>query len=204
MTDTETLRTLPDREMRAGLIELLKHGLLEADYFSWCERNLDGLLAGDGEVLTEGIAGSCRIKAAIVAADEREQGVRALLNLGHTVGHAVEVTAGYGVWRHGEAVGLGLLAAGRLSHRLGRLAAGELDRLERAVRTVLGDRLPRIAPGQIEAIMQALSRDKKVLHGVPRFVLLDGLGRALVETSVTPEMVRRELAGLAELEAKPR
>ena len=198
LSDTETLRTLPDREMRAGLIELLKHGLLEADYFSWCERNLDGLLAGDGEVLAEGIAGSCLIKAAIVAADEREQGIRALLNLGHTVGHAVEVTAGYGVWRHGEAVGFGLLVAGRLSHRLGALPIGDLGRLERVIRTVLGDRLPRIVPGQIEGILQALSRDKKVLHGVLRFVLLDGLGRARVETSVTPEMVRQELAGLVE------
>lgn len=200
LADTETLRTLPERELRAGLVEMLKHGLLEAEYFAWYEGNLDHLLAGDNGALVEGIAGSCRIKAAIVTADEREHGVRMLLNLGHTVGHALEAAAGYGFWRHGEAVGLGLIVAGRLSRRLGYIEDADRCRLERMVRATLGDGLPRIARDQIGSIVSALSHDKKNLGGQLRFVLLHGIGHAAVDGSVTPEMARVELIELAQPE----
>lgn len=200
VSDVATLRTLPERELRAGMIELLKHDLLVPGEFSRYEANLGKLLAGDEAALTEGVARSCRLKAAVVAQDERELGGRIRLNLGHTVGHALEKAAGYGTWRHGEAVGLGLVVAGRLSCRLGRLAAGDLARLERAVTATLG-RLPAVRPEQIDPMLRALGRDKKIHAGSLRFVLPVALGQTEVIENVTPEMVGRELAGLARPEA---
>lgn len=197
LADTVTLRTLPERELRAGLVEMLKHSLLDADYFAWYERNLGQMLAGSSAALVEGIAWSCRIKAGIVVADEREHGPRTLLNLGHTVGHALEQAAGYGRWRHGEAVGLGLLAAARLSKRIG-LPAGEAARLEAAVRATLGGGLPRVARDRIDAVIEAMARDKKNLRGKLRFVLLEKIGRAAVDETVTPALVREEIMALAD------
>ncbi len=201
LTDPETLRTLPEREIRQGLVEMLKHGLLDADYFAWYERHLGAMLALEIGVIQEGIAGSCRIKAAVVEADERELGGRALLNLGHTVGHAFENVAGYGVWRHGEAVGLGLVVAGRLAQQLGWMSGAERGRLEAAVRGTLGA-LPPLEREQIEPMLKAMFLDKKTLGGRLRFVLPRGIGRAEVTEEVTPGMVRRELLYLAEAEAE--
>ncbi|NLG84070.1 MAG: 3-dehydroquinate synthase [Firmicutes bacterium] len=204
VTDPTTLRTLPERELRAGLVEMLKHGVLAADYFHWYERHLPALLACDEETLTEGIAGSCRIKAAVVLTDERERGgPRTLLNLGHTLGHALENVAGYGVWRHGEAVGLGLIVAGRLSRRLGFLDAEELERLEKTVAATLGPHLPRLRREQIDPLLAALFRDKKTLAGRLRFVLLGGIGQAFVAEGIEPSLVRAELEGLLETEVTP-
>ncbi|MGE5551948.1 MAG: 3-dehydroquinate synthase [Bacteroidota bacterium] len=196
LSDVSVLRTLPARELRAGLAEMLKHGLLDREYFDWYEHNLPALAAGDEATLAKGIAWSCRIKAAVVAADEREQGARTLLNLGHTVGHAVERAAGYGTWRHGEAVGIGLLAAGRLAKNLGMLKTPELARLEAAVRATLGPCLPNLALELLEPMLAALFHDKKTIAGRLRFVLPRGLGRAEVVETVTMEMVREELEGL--------
>ncbi|MGQ9779580.1 MAG: 3-dehydroquinate synthase [Bacillota bacterium] len=204
VTDPTTLRTLPERELRAGLVEMLKHGLLQADYFAWYEEHLPELLACDEEALTEGIAASCRIKAAVVLADEKERGgPRTLLNLGHTVGHALENVAGYGVWRHGEAVGLGLIVAGRLSRRLGFLGAEELQRLEKAVVATLGPYLPRLTRDQLDPLVAALFRDKKTLGGRLRFVLLRRPGEAFVAEGIEPSLVRTELEGLLEAEVTP-
>lgn len=193
LIDPHTLRTLPEREVRSGLIEVLKHGLLEADYFAWCEEHLSRLLALEDAALVEGIAWSCRIKAAVVAADEREHGPRALLNLGHTVGHALENVAGYGTWRHGEAVGFGLLIAARLAVKLSWLQVPEAERIAAAVRAVLGPYLPALREGEKERIVQALYLDKKTLGGRLRFALPQGIGRAAVTDRVEEDMVREEL-----------
>lgn len=201
LIDPLTLKTLPEREIRSGLIEVLKHGLLEADYFTWYEAHLPGLLALDQADLVEGIAGSCRIKTRIVLADEREQGLRALLNLGHTVGHAVETVSGYGRWRHGEAVGLGLIVAGRLSQRLG-LGATEAARLEAAVRATLANQLPWPEKDQVEPILAALYKDKKTLGGRLRLVLLQAIGRVVIDSSTPGEAIRAELAVLTRREAE--
>ncbi|MCL6615317.1 MAG: 3-dehydroquinate synthase, partial [Firmicutes bacterium] len=202
--DTGTLRTLPERELRAGLVEMLKHGLLRADYFAWYEEHLPALLARDEGALADGIAESCRIKAAVVLADERERGgPRTLLNLGHTVGHALENVVGYGILRHGEAVGLGLIVAGRLSRRRGFLGAKELERIERAVAATLGPYLPRLSREQLDPIVAAFFRDKKTLGGRLRFVLLRGPGEAFVDEGIDPETVRAELEGLLESGVAP-
>lgn len=197
LSDASVLYTLPEREIRAGLIEMLKHGLLEPEYFAWYEKALPGLLALEESTLIKGIAGSCRIKAEIVAADEREAGRRALLNLGHTVGHGLEKAAGYGRWRHGEAVGFGLIIAGRLALRLHALTREELARLESAVRTTLGV-IPSITPEMVEPILEAMMRDKKTIADRLHFVLPMGLGTAAVDTRAEPDMVRSELKALIE------
>ncbi len=196
LADIESLRTLPPEEFRAGLIEMLKHGLLDAAYFDWYEENLIGMCRGETALLTDGIAHSCRIKAAIVVEDEREHGKRTLLNLGHTVGHALEKVAGYGVWRHGEAVGLGLIMAGRLSRRLGMLSDVELDRLTRIVYDTLGPRLPVLSQNQVQPLMQALFLDKKTMAGRLRFVLPAEIGRAIVTDSISEAIIHEELSAL--------
>lgn len=198
VSDTGSLATLPEREIRSGLVEMLKHGLLDAEYFAWYEENLPGLIGREEEILRRGIAWSCRIKAAIVVSDERESGPRALLNLGHTVGHALEKVAGYGRWRHGEAVGFGCLAAGEIARVLGMLTEGEWRRLAGAVRTTLGPRMPRIDGAQIEPLISALYLDKKTVAGRLRFVLPHGIGGAKVADAVDEEQVRRALRRLVE------
>ena len=179
VSDTSVLRTLPQRELSAGLAEVLKHGLLaDHEYFERTVRDLPALLALDDEALAVAIARSCQIKARIVGSDEREGGERALLNLGHTFGHAIEALSGFGRWLHGEAVGCGLCLAGDLSARLGLIGTGEVERIAHAVSQA---RLPaRIEGLSTQAAMQAMRGDKKAQAGRIRFVVLERIGRAIL------------------------
>ena len=180
IADTDTLNTLPDRELSAGLAEVIKYGLIrDAEFFGWLEANMDKLLARDPEVLAFAIERSCRNKAEVVAADERESGVRALLNLGHTFGHAIEAGMGYGAWLHGEAIAAGAVMAAELSRRLGWLGGAEVQRIERLIRRA---RLPARAPAALSParFLEAMSVDKKVLAGRLRLVLLRRIGEAVI------------------------
>jgi 3-dehydroquinate synthase len=178
VSDTKALGTLPARELSAGLAEIIKHGLLADDcYFAAIERDLPRLLACESDALSEAIAGSCRIKASVVARDEKESGERALLNLGHTFGHAIESLAGYGTWLHGEAVGCGLCLAADLSARCGLIDADMVGRIESIVQAA---RLPtRIAGLSKSAAIASMRGDKKAEAGRIRFVLLERIGRAI-------------------------
>jgi len=178
VSDTATLKTLPPREVRAGLAEVLKHGLLaDREYFERSVEALPRLLALDAEALAEAVAGSCQIKAAVVGRDERENGERALLNLGHTFGHAIESLTGYTQWLHGEAIGCGLCLAADLSARLALIGP---DAVERVRSAVAGAGLPtRIAGLSQEAAFAAMRADKKALAGRIDFVLLERIGQAV-------------------------
>lgn len=189
LADVATLRTLPQRELSAGLAEMLKHGAIaDPEYLSALERDMPALLDCEPVPMIEAIARSCEIKAAVVAEDEHERGLRATLNFGHTFGHAIEAGMGYGRWLHGEAVGTGMLMAADLSHRLGLLDASALARLQRAVAAA---RLPLQAPDwPAERWLELMSVDKKAEQGSPKFVLLDGLGRAVVRR--VPDATLRE------------
>ena len=179
IADTDTLATLPDRELRAGLAEVIKYGCVwDPLLFDWLDRNMQQLLARDADALTYAIARSCEIKAAVVAKDEREHDLRAILNFGHTFGHAIEAATGYAAYLHGEAVGLGMLIAADVSCRLGMIDAAVKDRLRDVlVRTGLPTQMPRIGAAKAFELMQM---DKKVLAGAVRLVLLEKLGRAVV------------------------
>jgi 3-dehydroquinate synthase len=183
IADTDTLATLPPREFAAGLAEVIKYGLIvDPDFLLWLEASMPALLAREPEVLVTAIVRSCEIKAAIVAEDEREHGRRALLNLGHTFGHAIESLAGYGTWLHGEAVGAGMVMAAETSHRLGWLGH---DAVERVRRVVAAAGLPVAAPAfPPEAMLAAMGMDKKVIGGRLRLVLLKSLGEAVVSAEV--------------------
>jgi len=184
--DTDTLGTLPDRELRAGLAEVIKYGLIcDPPFFDWLEQNMDRLLAREPDALAHAIHRSCRDKAQVVAEDEREGGRRAILNLGHTFGHAIETGMGYGVWLHGEGVATGMVMAARMSHRMGWLTADELQRAERLIRAA---GLPVEPPAQIspERFAELMSVDKKVLDGQLRLVLLRGIGEAVVTAEFDP------------------
>ncbi len=178
--DTDTLKTLPDRELSAGLAEVIKVGLIrDAGFLAWLEDNLDRLLARDPEALAHAIRVCCQCKADVVAADEREGGVRAILNLGHTFGHAIETGMGYGQWLHGEAVAAGMVMAADLSRRLGWLTAADVERVRRLVARA---RLPVAPPASLsrDRFRELMSVDKKVLAGQLRLVLLRRLGEAVV------------------------
>jgi 3-dehydroquinate synthase len=179
LADLATLRTLPPRELRAGLAEVIKYGLVDdPSFLEWIERHLDALLALDGAALRHAVRRSCEIKARIVAADEREHGQRALLNLGHTFGHAIETAAGYGEWLHGEAVAMGMLLATDLSGRLGWLGTADVERVrELLLRAGLPVEAPAIGAQRAHELM---GMDKKVLQGRIRLVLLRQLGAGVV------------------------
>jgi len=188
VTDPGTLRTLPDRELSAGLAEVLKAALIaDGGFFSWIEAQAGALLAREAEALGHAIRRSCEIKAAVVAADEREHGQRALLNLGHTFGHAIELRMGYGQWLHGEAVGAGIGMAARFSQRLGWLSAADAGRVATVLaRLGLPVKPPALDP---ESFLAAMAMDKKVKAGQLRLVLLPGIG----EGRVTADFNLREL-----------
>lgn len=177
--DVDTLGTLPDREVSAGLAEVLKHGAIaDAAYFEATVRALPALRARDPAALAEAVARSCEIKASVVERDEREGGLRAILNFGHTFGHAIEAGLGYGEWLHGEAVGAGMVMAADLSRRLGLLDGASAARVADAVAAAgLPVRGPAWSPARYVELM---SVDKKAKQGTPRFVLLDGMGAAVV------------------------
>jgi len=194
IADTDTLSTLPPRELRAGLAEIIKYGLIrDAAFFDWLELNVDRLLAGNSVALTHAIRRSCEIKAQIVGADEREQGDRALLNLGHTFGHAIESATGYGTWLHGEAVGAGLLMAAALSKECGYLSDADVARLRALLHRVgLPIAAPDVSP---EAALEHMKIDKKVKAGRMRFVLLKRIGAALVTADYPAEALQATLSG---------
>lgn len=194
ISDTDTLKTLPDRELAAGLAEVIKYGIIQdTAFFSWLEGHLDGLLRRDAGELTHAIRRSCEIKAEIVARDEREQGVRALLNLGHTFGHAIESLAGYGAWLHGEAVAAGTVLASTLSHRLGRLAAGDLERIRALLRRAGLPVTPPALP--LEGWLAAMGRDKKNEGGRITLILPEGIGAASVVKDAPLHALEQLLAG---------
>lgn len=193
LADIDTLETLPDRELRAGLAEIIKYGLIhDAEFFNWLEAGIEKLLARDSDALVHAIRRSCEIKAEIVGRDEREQGERALLNFGHTFGHAIESATGYTEWLHGEAVGAGMLMAASLSSEMGQLTGGDADRVDALLRRA---GLPTRVPGVTELQMLSHMRlDKKVKSGRIRFVLLRAVGKAFVTADYDEPALSRALA----------
>ena len=192
LIDTHCLSTLPRRELAAGLAEVIKYGAIrDAAFFAWLEDTMDALIARDPAALARAIHDSCRIKAAIVAADEREEGERALLNFGHTFGHAIENALGYGQWLHGEAVAAGMAVAARVSHRVGRLPKPDVDRIEALLARAS---LPTAAPVLgFDRWKSVLARDKKVASGTVRYVLLDAIGKAVISADVGDDTLREVL-----------
>ena len=192
--DLDVLKTLPPRELSAGLAEVIKYGpIYDMAFFDWIERNLDALLAREPQALAHAIRRSCEIKADVVGQDERESGVRAILNFGHTFGHAIESGLGYGQWLHGEAVGCGMVMAARLSERLGLVDADFVQRLKLLIQRA---GLPVIAPRLSAAdnagrYLELMQIDKKAEGGEIRFVVIDRPGRAAVRAA--PEMLVREI-----------
>jgi 3-dehydroquinate synthase len=192
LADMDTLATLPERELKAGLAEVIKHGLIQdAAFFDWIDANVERLLARDPAALARAVQRSVEIKAAIVARDERETGDRALLNYGHTFGHAIEAGLGFGTWLHGEAIGAGMVMAADLSARLGHLGAADVARI-RSVIARAG--LPAAGPEfGSERYLSLMSLDKKVDSGRLRFILLRRLGDAYIESAAPAEPVRQTL-----------
>lgn len=192
--DTEVLKTLPQRELAAGLAEVIKYGLIaDREFFEWLEDNMEKLVAKDEQALAEAIEKSCRTKAWVVAQDEREGGLRAILNLGHTFGHAIEAHQGYGNWLHGEAVGAGMVMACEMSQRLGWLHA---DWVARAKKLIAAAGLPVLPPEAMtkEDFLTYMSVDKKVLDGSLRLVLLEDCGKAVVTSDFDPQALHDTLA----------
>ncbi|MDB6089763.1 MAG: 3-dehydroquinate synthase [Gammaproteobacteria bacterium] len=192
LADTSTLASLPARELRAGLAEVIKYGLIcDATFFAWLEAHMDELLAGDPTALAHVIRRSCEIKAEIVARDEREQGDRALLNLGHTFGHAIESATGYTQWLHGEAIGAGLLMAATMSRECGLMTVEAAER----VRTLLERaNLPtRIDAVQPESALELMRIDKKVQGGRIRLVLMRKIGEAFMTADYSTDALDRTL-----------
>ena len=179
LADTDTLNTLPDRELSAGLAEVIKYGLIgDLSFLEWLEINMPKLRARDSQALQYAIARSCQNKADVVAADERESGVRAHLNLGHTFAHAIETGMGYGNWLHGEAVGAGMVMAADASQRMGWLSEADVVRTRALIRAA---GLPDVAPDLgTNTYLNFMGHDKKVESGKMRFVLLKSLGEAVV------------------------
>lgn len=196
--DTDVLQTLPERELLAGLAEVIKYGLIrDIPFLEWLEVNMEGLLARNPALLAEAITRSCQNKADVVAADELEQtDQRALLNLGHTFGHAIETGMGYGEWLHGEAVATGMLMAADLSMRLGWLTPSEVSRVRRILELA---GLPILPPAHLSAdeFLRHMAVDKKVKDGQMRLVLLKGLGNAVVSTAPADKLRETLLAGSA-------
>ena len=186
--DTDCLSTLPARELSAGLAEVIKHGAIrDTEFFTWLETNMSRLIDRNADALTHAIHRSCEIKAEIVSADERESGERALLNFGHTFGHAIEASQGYGAWLHGEAVAAGMVCAARLSERVCGFDAAQTARLTDVIAAA---KLP-IAPPRmtVDRWLDLMRHDKKVDRGALRFILLEALGRAVIRSDVPEEAI---------------
>lgn len=196
LIDTDVLITLPEREFYAGIAEIIKAALIrDADFFDWLEKNMQKLLRRDEEALMIAIEKACSIKAEIVAADEQEiTGERALLNLGHTFGHAIEQVSGYGVWLHGEAVAAGMMLAASMSQRMGWLHESEVTRIKNIL---LAAHLPIQLPAQIQCdkMLEAMAVDKKLQSSQLKLVLLKKLGQAELVTVADASQVRQVLLG---------
>lgn len=192
LTDSATLNTLPDRELRAGIAEIIKYGLIrDPAFFEWLEQNMHRLLARDPVTLNEAIQRSCENKAEIVASDEQEKGVRALLNLGHTFGHAIENGMGYGVWLHGEAVAAGIVLAAELSRRMKFISEADVSRI-RKIFVQAG--LPVDAPKMpVDKYLQLMMLDKKVEAGKTRFIVLNRIGEAVMRSDIPPAILQETI-----------
>jgi 3-dehydroquinate synthase len=193
LIDTDSLRSLPAREFAAGMAEVIKYGLIaDEDFFVWLETNVDALMARNEQALQYAIATSCQTKADVVSQDEREGGIRAILNLGHTFGHAIETATQYSSYLHGEAVAVGMLMAMDLSHRMGSLT---MDQCQRTKRLIEKCGLPITSPEgmTLEDYMSLMAVDKKVLDGSLRLVLLKKLGEAYVGNDFPPAALQATL-----------
>jgi 3-dehydroquinate synthase len=193
LADTDTLKTLPARELAAGLAEVVKYGvILDAEFFEWLEREMPKLRALDPKALTFAIRRSCEIKAAVVAEDERERGSRALLNLGHTFGHALESIGNYDRWLHGEAVAIGIVLAARTSVAMGRIDTAVCERIERLLASA---GLPTTASGiDADLVLDRMQLDKKADKKGLKLVLLDALGRAAVGPAPERSLLKAVIA----------
>ncbi|OQY52639.1 MAG: 3-dehydroquinate synthase [Candidatus Parabeggiatoa sp. nov. 2] len=201
LIDINTLQTLDDRQLSAGLAEVIKYGLInDLEFFYWLESHADELLARDAQALSFAIARSCQDKGQIVAEDERESGRRALLNLGHTFGHAIETGLGYGRILHGEAVAIGMCLAAQFSMRLGWIDEADVSRLIALIeKMALPTRIPKRL--KVEQMLKLMQVDKKVREGKIRLVLLQGLGNAITTDQYDPQLLRQTLAA-AKLSAR--
>ncbi|MEP1469993.1 MAG: 3-dehydroquinate synthase [Halieaceae bacterium] len=187
LIDTQTLHTLPPRELAAGLAEVVKYGLIcDEPFYRWLQADMPKLLAREESALAEAIERSCAIKARVVAEDEREAGLRAILNLGHTFGHAIETAQGYGNWLHGEAVAAGMVLAARLSASRGWLATEEVEALQQLLASM---QLPVSPPADMApaTFIELMGLDKKVIDGQMRLVLLRALGTATIVDDVSED-----------------
>ncbi len=193
IADTDTLDTLDDRQLSAGIAEVIKYGLIrDKEFFTWLETNMQKLLARDPAALAYTIERSCQNKAEVVAEDEKEGGVRATLNLGHTFGHAIEAATGYGNWLHGEAVGTGMLMAGDLSCRMSMLTEADVHRIDNIIDAA---QLPTRSPSKMDydVFMKYMSVDKKVEAGAIRFVLLKAIGKSVITSDYDPALLRQTI-----------
>ena len=192
LADMSQLATLPDRELSAGLAEVIKYALLgDESFLVWLEDNMDALAARDEQLLAEAVYRSCAHKARIVANDEKEQGERALLNLGHTFGHAIESYLGYGVWLHGEAVATGMVMAADLSQRMGWISQEDLERTKKIISRA---QLPIVCPKiPLDDFLAYMAHDKKVLNGQLRLVLLKQLGEAVITRDFDLELMKQAI-----------
>lgn len=192
LADMSQLSTLPDRELSAGLAEVIKYALLgDEEFLVWLEANMEGLIVRDEQLLAEAVYRSCAHKARIVANDEKEQGERALLNLGHTFGHAIESYLGYGEWLHGEAVATGMVMAADLSHRMDWIS---LEDLERTKKIISRAQLPIVCPKiPLDDFLAYMAHDKKVLNGQLRLVLLQQLGKAVITRDFDVELMQQAI-----------
>lgn len=193
LADIDTLKTLPAREFSAGMAEVIKYGLIrDVQFFSWLEANIERLMVLDETAVSEAIYRSCQNKAEVVARDEHENGERALLNLGHTFGHAIENAMGYGVWLHGEAVAAGTMLAADLSQRLGWLTDAEVRRIHALLtKAKLPLDAPRLGAAKYLDLMQM---DKKVADGKIRLVLQQGIGKSVITSDYDAEKLKETLA----------
>ena len=194
LADTGLLDSLPVRELSAGLAEVIKYGLImDLAFLEWLEANMDQLIARSPAALAYAVTRSCENKAAVVAADERDYGERAILNLGHTFGHAIEAGLGFGTWLHGEAVAAGTVLAARLSERMGMLKGDEVERISRLFRRAgLPVAAPALGP---DRYLELMGHDKKVENGLLRLVLLESLGKAFITSNFDLSTLREVLAG---------
>ena len=192
LADMSQLKTLPARELSAGLAEVIKYALLgDADFLAWLEQHMDALVQGDEATLAEAVYRSCAHKARIVANDEKEQGERALLNLGHTFGHAIESYLGYGEWLHGEAVATGMVMAADLSQRMGWISAEDLTRTKNIIQRA---NLPIVCPQiPLDDFLAYMAHDKKVLNGQLRLVLMQAVGQAIITKTFDVELMKQAI-----------
>ena len=192
LADMSQLKTLPPRELSAGLAEVIKYALLgDANFLAWLEQHMDDLVQGDEAALAEAVYRSCAHKARIVANDEKEQGERALLNLGHTFGHAIESYLGYGEWLHGEAVATGMVMAADLSQRMGWISAEDLTRTKNIIQRA---NLPIVCPQiPLDDFLAYMAHDKKVLNGQLRLVLMQAVGQAIITRTFDVELMKQAI-----------